>query len=367
MSGLITILREVRDPREMNARHDLAAILFVALAATLCGAKTCVEIAEFAEANVEELTAMVALPHGAPSHDTFSRIFRLLDPAELARAFAAFMSGLRQELGLDPARGVVAVDAKSLRRGYERGRAHMPPLMVSVWDTQTRMTIAQGRAPGGGEVKATLALLKGLVLKGCTLTADALHGHAEMARSVRAAKAHYCLGLKGNRGPLFAAITAAFAAAGDSAPFHQTTEAGHGRREERCASVLPAAALGRAHAFPGLAAIGRIAARRTLGNGRQESATRYVVLSRCLSPHKLLQVVRAHWSIENHLHWTLDVVFDEDDARSRKNYAPENLAVIRRLALNILNAHPDKRSTASKMRRARWNKDFFLSLFTHLQ
>jgi predicted transposase YbfD/YdcC len=294
-------------------------------------------------------------------------VLRLLDPAELAGAFAAFMSALRQELGLGPARGVVAVDAKSLRRGYERGRAHMPPLMVSVWDSQTRLTIAQERAPGGSEVKTTLALLKSLVLKGCTVTADALHGHAEMARSVRAAKAHYCLGLKGNRGPLFAAVEAAFAAAGEGAPFHQTTEAGHGRREERRASVLPAVALGRKHDFPGLAAIGRIEASRTLGNGRQARAVRYVVLSRRLGPETLLEVVRAHWSIENHLHWTLDVVFDEDDARSRKNHAPENLAVIRRLALNILNTHPDQRSTASKMRRARWNKDFFFSLFTHLR
>jgi predicted transposase YbfD/YdcC len=370
MAGLISILREVHDPRDMNARHDLASILFLALAATLCGAKSCVQMAEFADGNVDELSAMVPLPHGAPSHDTFSRVFRLLDPAELARAFAAFMAALREELGLGPARGVVAVDAKSLRRGYEKGRAHMPPLMVSVWDTQTRLSIAQGRAPGNGEVKATLALLKGLVLKGCTVTADALHGHAEMARTVRARKAHYCLGLKGNRGPLHGAVEAAFAKAGEKAgedaPFHETTESRHGRQERRRASVLPATALEATHAFPGLVAVGRIEASRTR-DGATTQATRYLLLSRRLSPRKLLDTVRAHWSIENHLHWTLDVVFDEDDARSRKNYAPENLAVIRRLALNILNAHPDKRSTASKMRQAKWKQTYFLSLFAHLQ
>ena len=367
MASLISILREVHDPRDVNARHDLASVLFLALAATLCGAKSCVEMAEFSDGNAEELSALVPLPHGAPSHDTFSRVFRLLDPAELARALAAFMGALRQELGLGPARGVVAVDAKSLRRGYEKGRAHMPPMMVSVWDTETRLAIAQGRAPGNGEVKATLALLKGLVLKGCTVTADALHGHAEMARAVRAAKAHYCLGLKGNRGPLFAAVAASFASAGEDAPFHETTEAGHGRQERRRASVLPAKALAAAHAFPGLAAVGRIDASRVLPDGRTTGATRYLLLSRPVSPRKLLDTVRAHWSIENHLHWTLDVVFDEDDARARKNYAPENLAVIRRLALNILNAHPDKRSTASKMRQAKWKQRYFLSLFAHLQ
>jgi len=204
------------------------------------------------------------------------------------------------------------------------------------------------------------------VLKGCTVTADALHGHAEMARTVRAAKAHYCLGLKGNRGPLHGAVDAALAKAGDDAPFHETTESRHGRQERRRASVLPATALEATHAFPGLVAVGRIEASRTR-DGATTQATRYLVLSRRFSPRKLLDTVRAHWSIENHLHWTLDVVFDEDDARSRKNYAPENLAVIRRLALNILNAHPDKRSTASKMRQAKWKQTYFLSLFAHLQ
>ena len=122
MQSIITILREVRDPRDMNARHEVGTLLFLALAATLCGAKSCVDIAEFVEGREEELSEIVDLPHGAPSHDTFSRLFRLLDPAELAGAFTAFMAALRQELGL-ALRGVVAIDGKSLRRGYEKGRA----------------------------------------------------------------------------------------------------------------------------------------------------------------------------------------------------------------------------------------------------
>ena len=114
--------------------HQVSAkpILYGTLAATLCGAKSCVEIAEFVEAREVELSAIVNLPYGAPSHDTFSRLFRLLDPSELAKAFTGFMMALRAELGLPPPRGVVAIDAKSLRRGYEKGRAHFPPLMVSV-------------------------------------------------------------------------------------------------------------------------------------------------------------------------------------------------------------------------------------------
>jgi predicted transposase YbfD/YdcC len=366
MSSLIGIFREVRDPRDQNSRHDLAELLFLALAATLCGAKSCVEIAEFAEAREEDLKEIVSLRHGAPSHDTFSRVFRLLDPAELSRAFAAFMTAVRSELGLGAPRGVVAIDAKALRRGYEKGRAHMPPLMVSVWDAETRLAIASARAPGGSEVKGTLDLLKGLTLKGCMVTADALHCHPAMAEAVRAAKAQYALGLKANHGPLFAAAEAGFAAAGELA-FFETKERAHGRVERRRASILPASRLPRCPDFPGLKAIGRIKAERTGTDGRRETAVRYVALSRVLSPTKLATVIRTHWSIENQLHWTLDVVFDEDDARTRKDNAPENLAVIRRLAHNILNSHPLNKPLASKMRKANWSKEFFFELFAHMR
>src|SRR5688572_2384673 len=218
MQSFITILRDVQDPRDFNSRHEVGTILFLALAATLCGAKTCVEMAEFVEGREEELSAIVDLPHGAPSHDTFSRLFRLLDPAEMAKAFTAFMTALRAELGLPRPRGVVAIDAKSLRRGYEKGRAHFPPLMVSVWDTETRLAIAQARAPGGNEVAATLELLGSLVLKGCTVTADAMHCHPAMAEAVLAAKAHYALGLKGNNSLLYTEAKRAFDIAGADAP-----------------------------------------------------------------------------------------------------------------------------------------------------
>jgi predicted transposase YbfD/YdcC len=362
MRSIISIFREVRDPRDMNARHDLADVLFVALAAMLCGAKGCVDMAAFAQARLSDLREIVPLRHGAPSHDTFSRVFRLLDPAELAGAFGACMSEVRRELGLPPPKGVVAIDAKALRRGYEKGQAHLPPLMVSVWDSETRLTIASARAPGGSEVKATLDLLKGLTLKGCTVTADALHCHPAMAAAVLAAKAHYALGLKGNHGPLLAAAAAAFAQAGE-VDFFETSERRHGRNERRRAAVVPISHV----PFPGLKAIGRLTAERTDANGKTLSSVRYVALSKQLSPQKLAAVVRAHWGIENQLHWMLDVIFDEDDARTRKDNGPQNLAVIRRLAHNILSVHPLDASIADKMRQAKWNKEFFFELFAHMR
>lgn len=366
MQSFITILREVHDPRDINARHPVGSILFLTLAATLCGAKSLVEAAEFAEANEEELSKVVELPYGVPSHDTFSRLFRLLDPAELGKAFTAFMTALRAGLGLGPPQGVVAIDGKSLRRGYEKGRVHLPPLMISVWDSQTRLAIAQARAPGGSEVAATLAVLRNLTLKGCTVTADALHCHPAMAQAILDAKAHYALGLKRNNAPLHAEAERAFAAAGPDVPAIATEEKAHGRLERRRASVVPAAAAARA-LLPGLKAFGRIEADRTDTNSKCETATRYVALSRKLTPAKMAETVRAHWTVENQLHWVLDVVFDEDDARTRKDYGPENLATIRRLAQNILRMHPSTNRISSKMRRAMWRKDFFYELFAHLR
>ena len=367
MSGLITILRAVRDPRQVNAQHDLADILFVALASFLCGGKTCVDMADFAKARLPELREIVDLKFGAPSHDTFSRVFRLLDPQELSKAFGRCMEAVGRELGLGGSPGVVAIDGKSLRRSYETGRAFMPPLMVNIFDSQTQLSLAQARAPGGNEVKAALALLKGLVLKGCTVTADALYCRSDMAEAVRARGAHYALALKANQPLLLEAAQAAFARAEDSLRLFETRETRHGRRERRSAAVVPVSQMTNTCGFPGLAAIGRIEAERTTANGKTTVDTRYIVLSRRLPPRKMLEVVRTHWTVENQLHWTLDVVFDEDDARSRKNYAPENLAVIRRLALNILRAHPDEATPGRKMRRAALDTAFFFQLFAYMR
>lgn len=367
MASCIEVFREVHDPRDHTARHDLCMILFLTLAATVCGAKSCVQIANFAAEREEDLAKIVDFPHGVPSHDTFSRVLRLLNPAELERAFVAFMAAVRRELGLGPPAGVVAIDGKRLRRGYEKGCAHFPPLMVSVWDCQTRLAIAQVRAPGGNEVAATLEVLRGVVLKGCTVTADALHCHPKMAEAVLDAKAHYALEVKANHGPLYADAQRSFAAVGEAVVSCAQEERGHGRWEWRRASVIPAKQLAKPDALPGLKAIGRIESKRIGPSGACEGEVHYVALSRRLAPAKLLEIKRAHWGIENHLHRTLDVVFDEDDARSRKDYAPENLAVVRRMAYNLLRAHPFNASITRKTYKAMWNKDYMFEVFTYVR
>jgi predicted transposase YbfD/YdcC len=367
METLLTILREVRDPRDMNARHNCASMLFIALIAMLCGAKTCVDIADFAAANEEELGRIVDLPHGAPSHDSFSRLFRLLDPEELEGIFARFAKALREGLGLPAAKGVVAIDGKRMRRGYERGKAHMPPLTISVWDAETRLSLAAKASSDGNEVKATLEALKSLDLKGCTVTADALHCHPAMAKAVRAAGAHYALKLKGNNGPLHACAISAFQKTDEAgnATSYEISEQGHDRFE--CRRVTTVAAPKDAPPLPGLVLFARIESERRKTGGKGETAIHYVALSKRMPPRRVMEIVRMHWSVENSLHWKLDVVFHEDDARSRKNHAPKNLSFIRRMALDILNAHPDNRSVARKMKLAAWSKEFFFELFAYLR
>lgn len=367
MERFITILREVHDPRDINARHDCASMLFLTLMAMLCGAKSCVDIADFCATNERDLADIVDLPHGTPSHDSFSRLFRLLDPEELAKAFADFSQTLRAALGLGPAKGVVAIDGKKLRRGYERGRACMPPLMISVWDAQTRLSLAARASADGNEVKATLDALKSLDLKGCVVTADALHCHPKMAEGVRARGGHYMLKLKKNNAPLYDCAEKAFATADTAGKtaFCESRQTGHDRFERRRVSVV--AAPKDAPNLSGLAIFARIESARGKSEDVAKTHVAYAALSRRLTPKQAMTVVRDHWSVENNLHWPLDVVFDEDDARARKNHAPHNLSFIRRMALDILNVHPEKRSPARKMKLAAWNKEFFFSLFTHMR
>jgi predicted transposase YbfD/YdcC len=342
-------------------------MLFAALLATLSGAKSCVEIADYCEINLAHLTEFVDFPHGAPSHDSFSRLFRLLDPGELEQALAAFARALREGLGLKPIGGVVAIDGKRLRRGYERGRAFMAPLMISVWDAETRLSLATRAAKGGNEVEATLEALKSLDLKRCVVTADALHCHPAMAKGVLARGGAYALKLKGNNGPLYALAKAAFAKAdaAGGAPYVETNEFAHDRHERRRMSVTPAPRVGAN--LPGLTMFGRLQSERQATGGKPTTYEYYVAFSKKYSPQKALQVVRSHWGVENNLHWSLDVVFHEDDARTRKNNAPFNLSILRRMALDIVKSHPDAWSPSRKIRRASYDKEYLFSFFAYMR
>jgi predicted transposase YbfD/YdcC len=361
------VFRKLADPRAVNARHELWEILFIALAAVLGGAKSCCEMALFGRSKEDLFRSILQLEHGVPSHDTFSRVFRLLDSAAFERAFRRFMAVFAEANGID-LRGVVAIDGKALRGAYERGKAATPLHMVNAFAAEARVALASRKAPGRNEGQGALELLDMLSLEGCIVTSDALHCSRPFATAVLARGADYALALKGNQGKLFAAVARRFARSGKRSVAHHVEPATHDRHEVRRATVIRDTAIGLAHRFPGIAALARITSRRKAGSGRADKPlVRYFLLSTYMPARRLLHVVRSHWGIENRLHWVLDVILAEDANRARKDNAPENLAIMRRLALNIIRNHPARTSLRQKVKRAGWDNAFLLEVLAHMR
>ena len=359
--------RRLPDPRSDNARHNLLEILMIALAASLCGATSCEEMAEFGRAKEGLLRGLLRLEHGIPSHDTFSRVFRLLEPNAFEMAFRRFMADFAKANKLKLG-GVVALDGKALASAFERGQSTSPLHLVNVFAVEARMALAQGKAPGRNETAGALEVLQMLSLDGCIVTADALHCHRAMARAILARGGDYVLAIKGNRGPLFKAAQRQLQRAGKRSSAKHADPSTHGRHERRRAVVMRNTSLATTHAFPGVVAVGRVTSyRRRHGQQADPVRVRHYLLSTPLSAKRLLQITRSHWTIENQLHWVLDVQFGEDGNRARKDHAPENLACLRRLALNILRAHPDRASIRRKIKRAGWNNAFLIDLLSHMR
>jgi len=366
MGLFVRCFGEVADPRAENARHDLVEVVFLAVAASVCGAESCVDMAEFGLAREPVFRQVLRLEHGIPSHDTFSRLFRLLDPVAFHAAFQHFMAEFAQAAA---AGGIVALDGKTARRSFDRARAASPLHLVSAWACEARLVLGQRAvADGGNEIDALLELLAMLDLKGRTITADAMHCQRRTAAAILAREADYVLALKANQPELLA--DARLLLDDPQAPPDSRAESvdgDHGRIETRRASVLTDIDyLREAHDFPGLAAIAKIEATREIDR-QTRTATRYFLLSKPLGAARLLEVVRAHWGIENRLHWVLDVVMDEDQARNRRDHGPENLALLRRFALNLLRTNTSKGSTRLKAKRAGWRDDFLLGVLAQLR
>jgi predicted transposase YbfD/YdcC len=364
----LDIFGEVPDPRDFTAQHPLPEILFIALAAVLCGATHCTEMALFAQNRLALLRQFIALKKGAPSHDTFSRVLAALDPAAFTDAFMRFMAAFGDAARIDAPKGQVAIDGKSLRRAYGKGCSHMPPLVVTVFGCQTFMSLAQSVAREGGETQAAIEALNLLSLKGLTVTADALHCHRRMTATIRERGGDYVIAIKGNQSSLADQANAALdrAAARKPTRFHQTEENAHGRHEVRRALVTAFAQRPGRNALVDLLAVGRVESWRTV-NGKTTHKVRCYALSRKMPAEDLLAIVRRHWSIENDLHWQLDVLLGEDHVRGRKNNAAANHAILRRLALNVLRADRENIPLSHKRLKARWADQHLLRLFTHMQ
>lgn len=264
----------LNDPRGPNALHDLTELLFIALLATLCGATSCCDIALFARTKESLLRSVLDLEYGVPSHDTFSRVFRMLDPAGFEKSFRRFMKAFAAAMNIKPPRGVVALDGKALRRGYEKGKSHMPPVMVTAWSSQTRMALANVLAPGNNEAAGALQLIEILQLKGCVVTADALHCHRAMAKAIVARGGDYVLAVKGNQPGLLGDAKAAITAGGrKGAKAAASKDARHGRKETRTAIVVKVDGMAQRQASP--------ASRRWRGSKASVARTRRSSVTSC--------------------------------------------------------------------------------------
>jgi len=294
-------------------------------------------------------------------------VFRLLKPEAFEKTFRRFMAAFAKANGVKLT-GVVAVDGKALRGAYDRGGKATPLHLVNVFAVEARMALAQQKAPGRNETAGALEVLELLGLEGCIVTADALHCNRHFATAVLARGADYALALKENQAKLHAAVARRFARGGKRSTALRHESSTHDRYESRRATVIRDTSVAAANRFPGVVALARITSRRRQRGKRAEKpAMRYYLLSKYLPAKRLLATVRSHWGIENRLHWVLDVVFNEDANRSRKDNAPENLAILRRLALNIIRGHPARISLRQKVKRAGWDDAFLRDILSHMR
>ena len=371
MVSIITILRGITDPRTGNAtRHDLLDVLTIALVASICGCESCVEFADFAEDREELFREFLVLENGLPSHDTFSRLLRLLDPAALSSCFARFLDHLGED-----GPGVIAIDGKTLRRSFDRAAGKSPLHVVTAFAAQAQLVLGQAAVgPGENEITAARTLLGLVDLKGALITADAIHCNAATANRVLERGGDWLFALKANRAATHRDVVDWFAdPAAAIADVHETTDADHGRVEVRrhavCHEVgwlFPDDRDPDRPAMPGLATIARVEARVERG-GRETISVRYYLSSARLSAAAFAKAVRSHWAIENGLHWVLDMTFDEDRARARKDHGAENLATLRKLALNVLRtARPDI-SIRRKRKRAGWSDAFARTIIAQMR
>ncbi len=364
--ALLDHFASLPDPRIARHRwHKLNDILVIAVCAVLCGAESFPAIEDFGYEREEWLKQFLELPEGIPSHDTFNRVLRLLDPVQFQACFLSWMRAVAEATQGE----VVAIDGKALRRSFDKGAAKRAIHMVSAWATANGVVLGQRKVDTkSNEITAIPELLDLLALTGCIVTIDAMGCQRAIARQIVEQGADYVLALKGNQPTLEQAVERFFVS-GPAAEAHRTasdsseqTEQGHGRVETRCAWIsaeLDAEVT--AAAWPGLRSIGMVEATRTSA-GETTVEQRFYLTSLPPEAPQFARAVRNHWGIENKLHWTLDVTFREDQSRLRTGHGAENFAVLRHIALNLLRQESSTKSMPRKRLACALNPDYLLKV-----
>lgn len=364
----------LEDPRvDRTKLHQLIDILVIAICAVICGADNWEEVQLFGEAKQAWFKTYLELPNGIPSHDTFWRVFARLDPQQFQQSFVSWIASVSEVTKGQ----VVAIDGKTLRRSHDHTLGRGAIDMVSAWAAQNRLVLGQVKVDDkSNEISAIPELLQVLEISGCIVTIDALGCQKEIAAAIIAQEADYVLALKENHGRLYEDVVRLFADLEASEfkayPYSQaqTVNKNHGRLETRTCQVIAEPnllmQLRDAPEWPGLQAVVKVHARRQKGDEVTEKV-RYFISSLASSAQHLLKVVRSHWSIENELHWVLDIAFREDESRIRKDHGPENFAVLRHIALNLVKQEKtQKASVKGKRLKAGWDEDYLLKILSGL-
>ncbi len=365
MKEFSQLFEGVSDPRHSNAtRHDLHEMLMIALLSVLCGGEGCHDMSLFGRSKEKFLRRFMALEYGIPSHDAFSDLFNALDPKSFQPVMQRLLGDFARNLagGSDP---VIAIDGKALRRSFDKASGKSPLHLVQAFAAEARLVLGQVAVDEkSNEITAIPELLALLDVKGRIITADAMHTQRATAEAVGNRGGDYVLALKGNQAKLFqdAKLYLDDPENTNKCQSFQSVGAGHGRIETRTAVVSNDIGwLQERHNWPGLSAIGKVIATRETG-GKQTRHSRYFLLSLPLEAARFLEVTRSHWRIENSLHWVLDVTMNEDQARNRTGNGAENLALLRRMALNLARTESTKGSMRGKIKKAGWSDDFMLDM-----
>lgn len=353
------------DPRRDKCKkHLLLDIITIAILAVIGGADNFVEIEEFGEAKEEWLKSFLRLENGIPSHDTFRRVFGLIDPIKFQECFVGWIAAIKRETKQE----VVAVDGKTLRGSIDRAAEKSALQMVSAWACQSGLSLGQVRCEEkSNEIRAIPELLKLLELKGCIVTIDAMGCQTEIVEQIIEQEADYQISLKGNQGILHEEVREYFQWARSikfraiEFDYFESIEKDHGRIEQRrCWAVEDVRWLTGYEKWSGLRSIVVVEVEREeLATSRKSCETRYFISSLKASAQLQCETARSHWQIENALHWVLDVAFREDFSRLRKDSAPENFATLRQIALNLLKQNNrTKAGVKAKRLRAGWDNEF---------
>jgi predicted transposase YbfD/YdcC len=363
-SQLMDHFKDLSDPRMVNkCAHRLLDIIMIAICATIANADTWEDIAAFGEEKKRWLKQWLALPNGIPSSDTFKRVFARLDAEVFHRCFVGWV---RAVFELTEGQ-VIAIDGKTGRGTCDKqGQATLH--LVSAWATVNQLTLAQVNVgEKSNEIVAIPQLLDLLVLNGCIVTLDAIGCQKTIVEQLRAQGADYVVAVKGNQPKLLAHLQAAFAAADGqdwartSPHYCETVDDRHGRIEQRECWVLADTQI-QAQGWVDCHTLVRIRRQCQRGEGKVTDETHYYISCLPSQASLLLGAVRAHWGIENTCHWVLDVAFREDTCRTRLQNADDNLALLRKIALNLIRQHPAKGALKRKRYRAALNEAFLLEV-----